>query len=792
MKRILLLLTLMCSLTGFSQEIQEIHQRAKIYFNDIDGFRSLNNLGVAVDHGIDFRGNFVLSDFSLSEIETVRNAGFTVEILIPDSRAHFLQNNRAVTINREASDCDNGYAVPANWNFGSMGGYYTYQEFLDELDDMFALYPNLITAPENIGNFLTEGEPNNATTPPIGGNPIKWVKISDNPNSSAEGEPQILYNSITHAREPTSLSQTLYYMWYLLENYETDTEIKEIVDNTELYFVPVVNPDGYLYNEFTDPNGGGFWRKNRKDGHGVDNNRNFDYYIGGDPLNNIWGGEGTSSDPTSNVYHGTAPFSEVENQAMKWFVEQHNFVMALNSHSSGNGIFFPYGYTGSAFTPEHELYLAFLGEMTSINDYWFVKTNGIAGTANDFMYGTVGTHDKIYSLTPEIGSQFWLPMTQIVPSCIDMMYVNIAGAKMTNNGVNILDKSGPYTGNESLVNQEFEMTRLGLTETHNYSVSLQPISANIESVGSPLELNDITPMQAVQGVLQYTLAEGIEAGDMISFEIVVDNGTYETTKLIEKKFGLEENILFDQGTATEDNFDATNWGINDVIFFSAPSSITDSDFSQYSNNEDSSITLSQPIDLSNAMGASVSFQGRWAIQQNEDFVQFEVSTDGGTNWVPQCGLFTNAGVPGGAQPEGQPLYDGDQLDWVLEQIDLGEYTGQEILLRFRLVSGPSGTDDGFYFDDFSVNVVYEDILSTDEVTETAFGIYPNPVEDLLNITTSLDNYTIEIHNLQGQLIRTISGNNGSKTVDYSDLASGVYMLSLTASDVVQTFKIVRL
>ncbi|NND63623.1 MAG: T9SS type A sorting domain-containing protein [Flavobacteriaceae bacterium] len=792
MKKTSLLLLLLFSVILHSQEVQEIYQRAKIHFDDASGFGELNNLGIAVDHGINFRENYVLSDFSISEVQKAKAAGFKVEVLIEDSKAYFLQNNRAVTINREASICTNGYDVPDNWNFGSMGGYYTYQEFLDELDDMFALYPNLITAPENIGTFLTEGEPNSSTTPPIGGNGIKWVKISDNPNSSVEGEPQILYNSITHAREPTSLSQTLFYMWYLLENYETNREVKEIVDNTELYFVPVVNPDGYLYNEFTDPNGGGFWRKNRKDGHGVDNNRNFDYYIDGDPTNNIWGGEGTSSDPTSNVYHGVAPFSEVENQAMKWFCEQHNFVMALNSHSSGNGIFFPYGYTGSAFTPEHELYLAFLGEMTSGNDYFFVKTNGIAGTANDFMYGTVGTHDKIYSLTPEIGSQFWLPTSQIIPSCLDMMYVNISGAKMANNGVNIFDRSGPFTGDSAAVSQQFEFKRLGLTESHDYTVSLRPISSNIETVGDPQTFSNITPMELVQGEFPYFLEVGTQAGDLISFEIVVDNGTFESTLLVEKRFGLEEAVLFDSGDDTAQNFDATEWGTNDVIFVSAPSSIADSAFSQYVNNEDSSITLSSPIDLSNAVGASASFYARWLVEQNEDYVQFEVSIDGGSNWIPQCGLYTDIGVPGGVQPQGEPIYDGTQNDWVFEQIDLSEYVGENILIRFQLVSGPSGTGDGFYFDDLSINIVNDDILSSNDVATNAFVVYPNPVEDFLTISTPLDNYEIKIFTAHGQLVLADQSDSGSKQIDCGNLASGIYLLNLSSEETVQTFKIVRL
>ena len=82
-------------------------------------------------------------------------------------------------------------------------------------------------------------------------------------------KPQVLYTSIHHAREPMSLSQLIFYMWYLLENYDSDPEVQYILNNTELYFIPVVNPDGYLYNEFTNPTGGGLWRKNRKNSNGV-------------------------------------------------------------------------------------------------------------------------------------------------------------------------------------------------------------------------------------------------------------------------------------------------------------------------------------------------------------------------------------------------------------------------------------------------------------------------------------------------------------------------------------------
>jgi murein tripeptide amidase MpaA len=122
---------------------------------------------------------------------------------------------------------------------------------LDILDAMAAAYPNLISAPQSIGTSIE-------------GRPIPFVRISNDPNVDQD-KPEVLYNSLHHAREPGGLSQLIYYMWYLLENYGTDAEVTYLLDDRELYFVPCVNPDGYVYNQTIEPGGGGMWRKNRRD-----------------------------------------------------------------------------------------------------------------------------------------------------------------------------------------------------------------------------------------------------------------------------------------------------------------------------------------------------------------------------------------------------------------------------------------------------------------------------------------------------------------------------------------------
>lgn len=798
MRKSILFIFILYTVLGFSQNLQEKHQRAKISYNQSEDLIKLESFGIPIDHGVHKKGVFIISDFSISEIQTARNAGYTVDILIEDSKEYFLQRNSMNSVAERNLFCtdqtSSDYETPENFNLGSMGGYLTYQEMLDQLDLMKSLYPDLITTKENISDFITEGQPDNSTTPPIGGNGIKWVKISDNPSNSSENEPQILYTAIHHAREPNSLSQLIFYMWYLLENYDVDNEIKSIVDNTELFFVPVINPDGYLYNEKTDPNGGGFWRKNRKNGNGVDNNRNYDYYINGDPADGIWGGEGASNDPNNQTYHGTAPFSEVENQAIKWFCEQHDFVMALNNHSYGELLLYPYGYANDVPTPENELFEIVSEVLVSQNGYDNILSSGLypaAGDSDDFMYGTIGTHDKIYAMTPEIGPEFWPPSSQIEGIAKSMMYLNITSAKMVNNYADLIDTSPLFVGNEVIIDQTFDIKRLGLSGSGNFTININPISTNISAVGDAISFSNLDVLEETNGTIQYTLINETQAGDPIVFEIIINNGSYDTKILLNKIFGSLIPVFEDIGDSTTDNFDNNGWGITNTTYVSPSSSITESPNGNYQNNENKTIRLSENINLTNAIGANVTFYAKWDIENNWDYVQLEVSIDNGNSWIPQCGLFTNEGSSNEGQPTGQPLYDGTQNNWVLEQIDLSDYLGEEITIRFKFESDGEVRADGFYFDDLTINVLDDGTLSNADVLASQFSVYPNPVTNLLYITTPKNNYTLGIYNIQGQLIRTPSTYSGSQTINYSQFTKGIYLMKFTSNDQTKIFKIIK-
>ncbi len=752
-----------------------------------------------MDHGQHKRGMFIISDFSNEEIQTAKDLGFKVEIIIEDAEADFIRRNEIAKNQKVIQNltCPSGngtvnnYPTPSNFSLGSMGGYLTYQEMLDNLDAMRAQYPTLISARADIGTFVTNGTPDNSVSPSIGGNTIQWVRISDNPDVD-ENESEILYDAIHHAREPASLSQLIYYMWYLLENYNTDPDIKQIVDNTELYFVPVINPDGYLYNEVTNPNGGGLWRKNRFNTHGVDNNRNYDHYPNGNAANATWGGPGSSSNTNDQTYHGTSAFSEVENQAMKWFTEQHEFIIALNNHTFGELLYFPYSYAANTPTPDEDIFITIGAELTSQNGYNPLRDAPFAGDSDDFMYGgTSQSHNKIFSFTPEVGTSFWPASNQIDGICKEMMYLNLTAAKMTNNYAQLESIGSLFVGETSSFNAEYTLKRLGITGNGNFTVTIIPISNNITSVGNAKTYSNTQIGADILDNIQINVDNTIEVGDEISYTIQIDGGTITESINIIKKYGSLQSIVNNDANSLAD-YTQSGWSTTTATFVSANASITESPTGNYGANENKTIELTQSIDLTTAAFANVQFNAKWDIENNWDYTQFEVSIDNGSSWIPQCGKFTNSGSTNPGQPTGEPLYDGTQTDWILEEIDLSDYLGETIKIRFQFVSDSDIESDGFFFDDLIINSINQNVLTIEENLFSEFKVFPNPAKDLLKImTTSSSNFDLHLRNVIGQKVATKNKVSGNQEFDISKLDIGLYFLTIEMEENVKTFKILK-
>jgi PKD repeat protein len=220
-------------------------------------------------------------------------------------------------------------------------------------------------------------------------------------------------------------------------------------------------------------------------------------------------------------------------------------------------------------------------------------------------------------------------------------------------------------------------------------------------VGNTLVYN-LNTSETQNGTISYTLNSNIQFGNEVKYILNTDNGLWVKKDTITKTYGaitLQE--LEDATTPT--NWSG-NWATTTSTYVSPSKSFTDSPNGNYSNNQTRNLYYNPEIDLTTAISAKVTFYAKWDIEANYDYVQFQVSTNGGNSWIGQCGLYTVAGTDdnGSVQPDGDPVYEGVMSDWVLEDINLSDYLGQVINVRFRLRSDGGVTEDGYYFDDFKV------------------------------------------------------------------------------------------
>ncbi len=335
------------------------------------------------------------------------------------------------------------------------------------------------------------------------GRDIWAMKISDNPHEYEEEEPEVLFTGAHHGREWASYEVPLYLLYYLVDNYkccptdndgdglinedvfdgedndgdglidedEEEARISWLIDNRQIWFVPIVNPDGVSFAHSQREAGGlsdeNLWRKNREPNKNPVTGEDYPEHLGG---NDMWGtdlnrnygfhwgelGYQGYADPSREDYIGPLDktdedndrrvnedkmdnidndgdgridedtrggFSTAETKAIKRLVEEHNFVIAMNFHTYGGKIYWPWVWT-LELTPDEDLF-AFLAErMSKFNGYEYRNMSErqqdqlsrhppVDGDSNDWMYGK----HKILAYTIEVGDQFILPEEEILPTC---------------------------------------------------------------------------------------------------------------------------------------------------------------------------------------------------------------------------------------------------------------------------------------------------------------------------------------------------------------------------------------
>jgi len=374
------LLTIVVALGLFSPPVQAQQEGYYIVEIEVSGQQQVQQIA---DLGIDIwevRAGKVVAYVSPADRVKLQEAGLPFTIKVKDVKGYLQQ----LTAAQGPSALD----------------YHTYATLQS---DLYALESSGVAKVYVIGHSIENRD-------------ILAVKISDNPELE-EGEPAVLFPGCHHAREWISVEVPYYIAKYLVDNYTTDPSVKALVDNGEIWVIPMVNPDGHQYSVTTDR----LWRKNRRfnnPSYGVDLNRN--YATG-------FGGPGSSGNPYDETYRGTAAFSEPETQAIRdLFLDPSiDFKAMITYHSYSQLVLYPWGYT-YANAPDHYRLSYFAKQIKdrilAVHgvEYTDQKSSALylaSGTTDDWTYDV----ERIPSFTIELRPAsdipgFLLPPDQIQPT----------------------------------------------------------------------------------------------------------------------------------------------------------------------------------------------------------------------------------------------------------------------------------------------------------------------------------------------------------------------------------------
>ncbi|WP_406601598.1 M14 family metallopeptidase [Lentzea miocenica] len=264
-------------------------------------------------------------------------------------------------------------------------GYHNFAEMTAELQQTVRDHPTLASL-RSIGKSFQNRD-------------IWALKVSDNV-ATDESEPEVIFTCNQHAREHLTVEQCLQIIKRYTDNYATPA-IKNLVDSREVWFIPMVNPDGVEYDIATGSFRG--WRKNRQ-GNGTDLNRNWGYK---------WGCcGGSSGSTTSDTYRGTAAFSAPETNVIKNFVNSRvvggvqQIKTNIDFHSFSELVLWPFGYTTANTAPgldatEERAFRTLGQQMAATNGYTPEQASDLYitdGSIDDWMWG----QHKIWSYTFEM------------------------------------------------------------------------------------------------------------------------------------------------------------------------------------------------------------------------------------------------------------------------------------------------------------------------------------------------------------------------------------------------------
>ncbi|WP_299890627.1 M4 family metallopeptidase [uncultured Lacinutrix sp.] len=209
----------------------------------------------------------------------------------------------------------------------------------------------------------------------------------------------------------------------------------------------------------------------------------------------------------------------------------------------------------------------------------------------------------------------------------------------------------------------------------------------------------------------------------------------------------------------------------------------------------------------------IAFDHYVSTEANWDGGNIKASIDGGA-WtlIPTVAFTTNGynatlndTAAGNDNPmEGQDAFTGsdegsNKGSWGTSIINLnsiGVVANSTIQFRFEMGTDGCNGREGWYVDDLRVyNCAYALSISDFDSINNLVKIYPNPSKGIFNLkkTNQIDLIKAEVYDINGRFIKTIDLSNvvEETTIDLSNIASGLYFMTLTSKETKSVIKLIK-
>lgn len=320
--------------------------------------------GVAIEN---IKEDYVIAYGSESELTQIKNLGLLIASSNLQDERNFNDKNGVTSFDFPDQD----------------DAYHNYDELTEALTKIANQNPNLVKM-FSIGKSTENRD--------------IWALRIGTDQSHASEKPGIIYMGGHHAREHLSVEMPLMFAEYLVTEFnKNNPRITSLLNTRDIHIIPIVNPDG---SEFDIADGRyKAWRKNRSRNsngtYGTDLNRNYGYQ---------WGTGGSSSNPSSDTFKGTAPFSEPETVAIKNYIESNiNISTLLSFHTYSQLILYPWGHSYSSIENKRDLLVheTMAKKMAEWNKYTPQQSSDLYIASGDTTDWSYGVH-KIISFTFEL------------------------------------------------------------------------------------------------------------------------------------------------------------------------------------------------------------------------------------------------------------------------------------------------------------------------------------------------------------------------------------------------------